>query len=81
LKDVFDDNSTELIHELSARDAYGWDSLTSICLIFTVEKKFKIKASTSEIGKLENVRYLIGLIQGVGIDQASGQSTLLFETA
>jgi acyl carrier protein len=81
LKGVFDDNSTELTHELLARDAYGWDSLTSICLIFTVEKKFDIKASTSEIGKLENVRYLIGLISRRRHRPSLGQSTLLFGTA
>ena len=45
-------------------DVDGWDSLTHIRLILTIEKVFKIKFSTSEIGKLENVGDLVALIQG-----------------
>jgi acyl carrier protein len=41
----------------------GWDSLAHIRLILTVEKAFKIKLSTSEIGKLENVGDLVALIR------------------
>jgi acyl carrier protein len=41
----------------------GWDSLTHIRLILTVEKTFKVKFSTSEIGKLENVGALVALIK------------------
>ena len=44
-----------LTPELSAKDVDGWDSLTHIRLMLTIEKAFKIKFSTSEIGKLENV--------------------------
>jgi len=49
-KDVFDEDSIEVAPELSAKDVDGWDSLTHIRLILTVEKAFKIKFSTSEIG-------------------------------
>jgi acyl carrier protein len=52
---VFDEDSVELTPELSAKDVDGWDSLAHIRLILTVEKAFKIKFSTSEIGKLANV--------------------------
>jgi acyl carrier protein len=62
-EDVFDDDSIQLTPELSAKDVDGWDSLTHIRLILTVEKKFKVKFSTSEIGKLENVGDLISLIK------------------
>jgi acyl carrier protein len=44
----------------------GWDSLTHIRLILTVEKAFKIKFSTSEIGKLEKVGDLVALIRARG---------------
>jgi acyl carrier protein len=60
---VFDDDSVELTPELSAKDVDGWDSLAHIRLILTVEKAFKIKFSTSEIGKLANVGDLVGLIK------------------
>jgi acyl carrier protein len=61
--DVFDDDSVNITSGLSARDVDGWDSLTHIRLIVTVEKAFKIKFSTSEIGKLENVGDLVTLIK------------------
>ena len=62
-EDVFDDDSVKLTPELSAKDVDGWDSLTHIRLLLTVEKAFKIKFSTSEIGKLENVGDLVKLIK------------------
>jgi acyl carrier protein len=61
--DVFDDEDIEVTPSLSARDVDGWDSLTHIRLIMTVEKEFKLKFSTSEIGKLENVSGLVELIR------------------
>ena len=63
-QDMFDEDSIELTPKLSADDVDGWDSLTHIRLILTIEKAFKVKFSTSEIGKLENVGDLVALIQG-----------------
>ena len=60
---VFDDDSIKVSPELSAKDVDGWDSLTHIRLILTIEKKFKIKFSTSEIGKLKNLGDLVKLIK------------------
>jgi acyl carrier protein len=62
-EDVFDEDSIKLTPELSAKDVDGWDSLTHIRLILTIEKAFKIKFSTSEIGKLSNVGDLVALIR------------------
>lgn len=62
-EDVFDDDSIKLSPELSAKDVDGWDSLTHIRLLLTIEKAFKVKFSTSEIGKLENVGDLVSLIK------------------
>ncbi len=61
--DVFDDDSINVTPELSAKDVDGWDSLTHIRLILTVEKAFKVKFSTPEIGKLEKVGDLVALIK------------------
>ena len=60
---VFDDDSIQLTPELSAKDVDGWDSIAHIRLILTVEKAFKIKFSTSEVGKLANVGDLLALIK------------------
>lgn len=61
--DVFDEDSIKVTPALSAKDVDGWDSLAHIRLILTVEKAFKVRFSTSEIGALENVGDLVKLIQ------------------
>jgi acyl carrier protein len=50
--EVFDDETIELTPQLTAKDVDGWDSLTHIRLILSVEKAFKIRFNTSEIGNL-----------------------------
>lgn len=62
-QDVFDEDSIQLTPQLSVKDVDGWDSLTHIRLMLTVEKAFKIEFTSSEIGKLENVGDLVGLIK------------------
>jgi len=62
-EDVFDDDSIVVRPELSADDVDGWDSLTHIRLILTVEKAFQVKFSASEIAKLKNVGGLAELIR------------------
>jgi acyl carrier protein len=59
---VFDEDTINLTPELSAKDIDGWDSLTHVRLLVTIEKEFKIKFSTSTIGKLENVGDLVAVI-------------------
>ena len=62
-ENVFDEDDLVITPKTSAADVDGWDSLTHIRLILTVEKAFKVKFSTSEIGKLENVGDLVALIK------------------
>ena len=61
--EVFDDETIEITPQLTAKDVDGWDSLTHVRLILSVEKAFKIKFTTSEIGNLENVGDLVALIR------------------
>ena len=61
-EEVFDDDSITVTPALSAKDVDGWDSLTHIRLILTVEKAFRVKFSTSEIGKMETVADLVKLV-------------------
>ena len=63
LREVFDNDDVVATPDLTAGAVNGWDSLTHIRLILTVEKAFGIKFSTSEIGKLENVGGLVALIK------------------
>jgi acyl carrier protein len=62
-EDVFDGDSIVVTPALSAKDVDGWDSLTHIRLILTVEKAFRVKFSTSEIGKMGTVGDLVTLIK------------------
>jgi acyl carrier protein len=62
-QEVFDEDTIKVTPELSAKDVDGWDSITHIRLMLTVEKSFKIKFSAPEIGKLENVSDLVTLIK------------------
>ncbi len=62
-QDVFDEQSIDLSPETTAKDVDGWDSLTHIRLILTIEKAFKLRFSTSDIGKMGNVGDLVGLIK------------------
>jgi acyl carrier protein len=60
--DVLCDDSIILRPDLSAREVDGWDSLTHIRLLLTVEKSFGVKFSASDIGRLKNVGELAELI-------------------
>jgi acyl carrier protein len=62
-EDVFDDDSISVTPELSAKDVDGWDSVTHIRLMLTVEKAFEMKFSTSEISNLKDMGDLVTLIK------------------
>jgi len=62
-ENVFDEETIQLSPELSANDVEGWDSLTHIRLMLTIEKAFRTKFSTSDIGNLKNVGDLVALIK------------------
>lgn len=61
--EVFDDETIKITPQLRAKDVDGWDSLTHIRLILSVEKAFKIRFTTAEVGNLENVGDLVALIR------------------
>jgi len=61
--DIFDDEEIELTSQTTAKDVDGWDSLAHIRLMLTIEKVFKFKFSSSEIGNLKNVGELVVLIR------------------
>jgi acyl carrier protein len=60
---VLDDDSLELTEEMTAADVEGWDSLTHIGLIASIEKHYKIRFSLAEIDDLKNVGEIMGAIQ------------------
>jgi acyl carrier protein len=61
--DVFDQDSISLFPALTAKDVDGWDSINHVRLLLSVERAFKMKFTTSEIGSLGNVGDLVSLIK------------------
>ena len=61
--DVFDDESIVVTAQLTAADVGEWDSLSHIRLVLAVEKKFGLKFSAAEVGRLKNVGEFVTMIQ------------------
>jgi acyl carrier protein len=61
-REVFDDPQLALRDDMTAADVEGWDSLSQITLIVSIERSFHIKLTLGEIQRLNNVRALIDLI-------------------
>jgi acyl carrier protein len=61
--DVFNDDSIVVRPDLAANDVEGWDSLSHIRLVLTVERSFGVKFSASEISKLKSVAGLVDLVR------------------
>jgi acyl carrier protein len=73
---VFDDPELVLTPALTADDVDGWDSLSHLRLILTVEKAFDVKFKVAEIGNLKNVGELESLLDArLGTDSLRGDLT------
>lgn len=65
LKEVFNDvfdKDVELGDSTTAADVPGWDSLTHITLIGTVEDEFDIKFPMKDVVHMKNVGEMVSLI-------------------
>lgn len=62
--DVFMRDDIVLRPELTAKDVAGWDSFKQIEIIIATEEKFKIKAKTRDLDRLQCVGDLVALIKG-----------------
>lgn len=56
---VFDDDSILVHPGMTANDVDGWDSLSHVNLIITIEAKFGIRFTKKELLKQKNVGDLI----------------------
>ena len=61
--EVFDDDDIRIASGTTANDVDGWDSLSHVNLIVTVENKFKIRFSQKELLTFKNVGDLLACIQ------------------
>lgn len=63
-EDVLDlDETPDLSDETSANDIEEWDSLSHVQLVVAVEKAFKVKFTSAEIMKWQNVGQMVDSIQ------------------
>lgn len=62
-KDVLDNDNIQLTPETTAKDIEEWDSLSHIQLIVAVEKHFKVKFTSVEIGGFKNVGELCSTVE------------------
>lgn len=62
VRKVFDDPLLTIRDDMTAADVEGWDSLSHITLIVSIERSFHIKLTLAEIQRLNNLGALIGLI-------------------
>ena len=61
-RDVFDDDELVVEAKTTANDIDGWDSLTHIRLVISIEKAFDLRFTAAEISDLENVGEMAELI-------------------
>ena len=61
--EVFDDDDIELSAEMTADDIDGWDSLSHVNLIVTIETRFKIRFTQKELLTFKNVGDLMKSIE------------------
>ena len=60
-REVFDQPTLELREDMTAADIPEWDSLNHIDLIVAVERRFRIKFTTRDVGNLKTVGELAEL--------------------
>ena len=61
-RDVLDNDDIVLTESTTAPEVEDWDSLNHIQLIVAIEKKFKIKFTSTEIHSFKNVGELVNAI-------------------
>ena len=59
---IFDDETLEVDENTTASDVDGWDSLTHINIIASVEKEFGIDFSTKEVISMKNIGDMVDII-------------------
>lgn len=58
-RSVLNNNDLEIMENYTAEDVEGWDSLTHIILVVSIEKSFNMKFLSSEITSWKNIGEMI----------------------
>jgi acyl carrier protein len=62
VRDVFYNETVKPTEATTAKDVQGWDSLSHIRFIVTVEERFKVKFTSRELDKFRNLGDLLRAI-------------------
>jgi acyl carrier protein len=62
MRDVFDEDDVEYSDTLTADDVEGWDSLSHVRFLVTVEKNFGFRFTSGEIDGFKNVGEVLDVI-------------------
>ena len=62
LKSILDDESININYDTKASDIDGWDSLTHISIISSIEEEFKLSFSASQVMNFKNVGDMVEAI-------------------
>jgi acyl carrier protein len=62
-REVFDKDDLVIYDSMQAKDVAGWDSLTHITLIMTIEDTFRIKFTTREVMGFQNVGEMLDCLR------------------
>jgi len=65
--DTLDNDDVIINEDTTANDVEEWDSLTHIQLVVAIEKKFKVRFTSSEIQSWANVVEMITCIQNKAV--------------
>jgi len=60
---VFDDDTIEILPDMTANDIDGWDSFAHLNLITAIENSFDIQIADDEVIRLKNVGDIIEIIE------------------
>jgi acyl carrier protein len=61
--DVFGDETIEIRRDMTATDVAGWDSLTHLRLVLSIERGFGIRLPSTKVSALKNVGDMLDLIE------------------
>lgn len=62
IREVLDNPTLEVRDDQRAHEVDGWDSLTHVSVLFSLEDRFGIRFSDREMGSLQNVGDLVALV-------------------
>ena len=62
-RENFEDDTLNITAETTASDVQGWDSIAHVKLLIALEDRFRIRFTTGEAARMENVGHMVEYIE------------------